>query len=84
MPGMISGNTPEPSKRFSGVVQSDNDPIEVMNGIALVDKVPYFVSDDGKYVVDKDQNLVAIIMDGKVREVTPEIADQLRQQGIVK
>ena len=69
--------------RFNGTVQSDDGPIEVKNGIAVVDKTAYFVSDDGRIVADKNGGIVAVIIDGKVVEPTPEIIDQLKQEGKV-
>jgi hypothetical protein len=86
--GMLDSGAPAPvdkdqAKRFNGTVQSDQGPIEVVNGIAVVDKMAYFVSDDGSIVADKDGNLIAVIVDGKVVEPTPEIIDQLKQEGKV-
>jgi len=75
---------PQQAQRFNGTVQSDQGPIEVKNGQATVDGQLFFVSDDGKYVANQKGGLVAIIQDGKVMQATPEIVDQLRQQGIVK
>jgi hypothetical protein len=70
--------------RFNGVVQSDEGPIVVRNGIAQVGGDVYFVSDDGMLVGDKNGGLVAVIIDGKVIEPTKEIIDQLRQMGKVE
>lgn len=79
------GIDPHVGQRFNGVVQSDIGPIQVKNGIAKVEGEVYFVSDDGKLVVDpKTHGLVAIIQNGKVIEPTPEIIDQLTQQGIIQ
>lgn len=79
------GVDPNVGQRFNGVVQSDAGPIEIKNGIANVEGEVYFVSDDGKLVVDsKTQGLVAIIQNGKVIEPTAEIIDQLTQQGIIE
>ena len=69
------------SGRFNGVLQSDNGPIKVTNGVAVIENMAYFVSDDGTLAADKDGNLVAVIIDGKVVEPTPEIIDQLKQEG---
>jgi len=75
---------PKHESRFNGTVDSDDGPIKVKQGIATVDGQMFFVSDDGQYVADNQGNLVAIIQNGKVMEVTPEIMDQLTQQGILK
>jgi hypothetical protein len=90
MEGMLSGNQSEQitdpglAGRFNGVVQSDEGPIEVKNGIAVVGRMAYFVSDDGSLVGDKDGQLVAVILDGKVIEPTQEIIDQLRAEGKIE
>jgi len=75
---------PKHETRFNGTVDSDDGPIKVKQGIATVGNEMYFVSDDGQYVADNQGNLVAIIQNGKVMEVTPEIMDQLKQQGVLK
>jgi len=84
------GNTAEPQSatqpqvhRFNGTVQSDEGPIDVKDGVANVGGETYYVSDDGQYVVDASKNLVAVIQNGKVVEITPEILDQLKQQGVI-
>ena len=83
--GMMQGaEDPNKASRFNGVIQSDEGPIEVRDGIAQVGGDVYFVSDDGMIVVDKNQNIVGVIRNGKVQQVTPEIADQLKQQGLVR
>ena len=69
--------------RFNGTLQSDDGPIQVTNGVAVIENTAYFVSDDGTLAADKDGNLVAVIIDGKVVEPTPEIIDQLKQEGKV-
>ena len=94
MGGMLGGQAqtapvaPSPegaseSGRFNGVLQSDNGPIKVTNGVAVIENTAYFVSDDGTLAADKDGNLVAVIINGKVVEPTPEIIDQLKQEGKV-
>lgn len=79
------GQSEQPAgTRFNGVVQSDEGPITVKNGIAQVGNDDYFVSDDGLLVGDKDGGLVAVIINGRVTEPTKEIIDQLRQAGKVE
>lgn len=79
--GMMESAAPQ---GFSGIVQSDEGPIKVVNGKANVGGQEYIVSDDGRLVVDLKGNLVSIIVNGKAMPVTPEIADQLRQEGVIQ
>lgn len=85
--GMMEGAAPvdpQQSQRFNGVVQTDEGPIEVKNGVANVDGQQIYVSDDGKYAVNVRGNIIAIIQNGKAMPVTPEIIDQLKQAGVVQ
>lgn len=70
--------------RFNGVVQSDEGPITIKNGFAIIDKELYMVSDDGTIVTNKDGNIIAVISNGRVKPITPEIVNQLRARGYVK
>jgi len=79
----------EPNKdplagRFSGTVESDDGPIVVKNGFAVVDGKLFMVSDDGFVITDQDGNIIGIIRNGRVKELTPEIVNQLRKRGYVK
>lgn len=79
--GMMEGAA---LKGFNGVVQSDEGPIKVVNGKASIGGQDYIVSDDGRLVVDLKGNLVSIIVNNKAMPITPEIEDQLRQEGIIR
>lgn len=84
MPPQQDVQDPNQASRFNGTIQSDEGPIQVVNGIAKVGGDVFFVSDDGKLAVDKNQNVVGVIINNKVQQITPEIEDQLRQSGLVK
>jgi hypothetical protein len=70
--------------RFSGTVESDDGPIVVKNGFAVVDGELFMVSDDGVVITNKDGGIIGIISNGRVKQLTPEIVDQLRRRGYVK
>ena len=72
------------SKRFNGVVQTDEGPITVKEGFAIIGKDIFLVSDDGFIVTDKDGGIVAVISKGKAMPITPEIITQLRSKGYIK
>ena len=72
------------SGRFNGTLQSDEGPIQVRKGFAIVDKELFLVSDDGTLVTNKDGGVVAIVSKGRLKPITPEIVNQLRSRGIVK
>jgi len=72
------------SGRFNGVVQSDDGPITVKNGFAIIDGELFMVSDDGVVVTDKDGKIIGVISNGRVKQLTPEIVNQLRSKGYVK
>jgi hypothetical protein len=70
--------------RFSGTVQSDDGPIVVQNGFAVVDGELFMVSDDGFVITNKDGNIVGVVANGRVKQLTPELVSQLRKRGYVK
>lgn len=70
--------------RFNGTVQSDDGPIVVKNGFAVVDGQLFMVSDDGIVITDKSGNIIGVISNGRVKKLTPEIVNQLRSKGYVK
>ncbi len=82
--GMIEQMDPDSGSRYNGTVQTDEGDIEVRNGVAVVGKEMYFVDNSGRLVADGEGNLVGVIQDGKVSEVTPEILDQLKAEGMVE
>lgn len=75
---------PTSSKRFSGTVQTDEGPITVKEGFAVIDGKLFMVSDDGVVVTDEKGHVVAVISNGKAYPLTPEIVNQLRSRGYVK
>lgn len=74
----------ELAKRFNGVIQTDEGPVTVHGGFAIIDKEVYMVSDDGVVVTDKEGIIVAVISGGRAHELTPEIINQLRSKGYIK
>ena len=72
------------TNRFNGVIQTDEGPITVKEGFAIIDKQVFMVSDDGVIVTDKDSQIVAVILNGKAMPLTPEIIKQLRSKGYIK
>ena len=68
---------------FTGQVLVDGQAVQVTGGAANFDGQDYIVSDDGQYVVDLEQHLVGLIQKGIFIPVTPEIIDQLKQQGVL-
>ena len=72
------------SGRFSGVIQTDEGPVTVKNGFAVIDGELYMISDDGVVVTDKSGQIVAVVSNGKAHELTPEIINQLKANGYVK
>lgn len=69
---------------FNGIVESAEGPIKVVNGVAQAGGETFFVSDDGSLVVNGNRQIVAVIVDNKVQELTPEIIDQLQSSGMVE
>ena len=70
--------------RFNGVIQTDEGPVTVKNGFAVIDGELYMISDDGVVVTDKTGKIVSVVVNGKARELTPEIINQLKAMGYVK
>jgi len=70
--------------RFNGTVQSDDGPIEVRGGFAVVDGELFMVSDDGVVITNKDGNIIGVIVNNQVKELTPELVNQLRKRGYVE
>jgi len=72
------------TNRFNGVIQTDEGPVTVKEGFAIIDNQVFMVSDDGVIVTDKDSQIVAVILKGKAMPLTPEIIKQLRSKGYIK
>ena len=82
--GLLDGNSGQSSKHFNGTVTYQGQTFQVVNGMCEVEGEKFFVSDDGRFVVDADHNVVAIIQDGQLVELTPELLDQLKQEGAIE
>ena len=72
------------TNRFNGVIQTDEGPVTVKEGFAVIDKELFLVSDDGVIVTNKDGGIVAVVSNGKAMPITPEIIEQLRSKGYIK
>jgi len=72
------------SPRFNGVVSTDEGDVKVTNGIGKIGGEAYYISDDGRLVVDKNGRIVAVVINGKAQKITPEIAEQLKSAGLAK
>lgn len=83
MEKMMSGE-PNKSQHFNGVASYGDRKFTIKNGIANVDGDTFYVSDDGGLVTNANREVVAIIQNGKVIELTQEIADQLTEAGVVE
>ncbi len=70
--------------RFNGVIQTDEGPVTVKDGFAVIDGELYMVSDDGVLVTDKNGKVVSVVINKKAMPLTPEIINQLRAAGYVK
>ena len=81
---MLPVKPKSPSGRFNGTVQTDEGPVEVREGFAVIDGALFMISDDGVLITDQNGNVVAIVSNGKARELTPEIINQLRSRGYIK
>ena len=81
----MDANTNHPiDGRFNGTVQSDDGPIEIKGGFAVVDGELFMVSDDGVVITDKKGQIVGVIVKNYVKELTPELINQLRKKGYIK
>jgi len=72
------------SGRFNGTVKTDEGPVTVLEGYAVIGDDFFLVSDDGKIVTDKTGGIVAVIENGNAQDVTPEIINQLRRRGYIQ
>ena len=73
------GNT---GQGFTGTVMYNDTPMQIVNGRINHQGEDFFVSDDGRFVVNKDRQFVGTVQEGQFLQVTPELIDQFRQQGI--
>lgn len=69
---------------FNGVLEVGGQKVQVVDGVAEFQGKQYMVSDDGLIVMDKDQNLIGIIQNGKVSKPTEEMISRLKEQGILE
>ena len=70
------------SRHFNGTVLVEGRPVQVINGVANFNGQTYYVSDDGKLVVDKNMGFIGIIHNGRFVPATPELVHQLSGQGL--
>jgi hypothetical protein len=70
------------SRHFNGVIDVEGQQVRVVDGVVDFEGEKYFVSDDGRIVVDKNRRFVGIIQNGKFVLGTPEIVEQLKGSGI--
>lgn len=70
--------------RFYGTIQSDDGPIVVKGGFAVVDGQLFMVSDDGVVITDQNNQIVGVIVKNRVKQLTPELINQLRKKGYIK
>jgi hypothetical protein len=69
--------------RFNGTVNTDDGPVKVVEGYAVIGDDFFLVSNDGKVVTDKEGGIVSVIEKGKAQKITPEIINQLRRKGYI-
>lgn len=67
---------------YNGTVSVGDQQVAVRNGSAIVNGEPYFVSNDGSVVADKQRMAVGYIENGQFMPMTEEYANVLRQKGI--
>ena len=67
--------------KYNGTVDVQGQPVQVEAGIANVEGQPYFVSDDGKLVLNAKGQLTGHIQDGKFEVVTEAYARKMRELG---
>jgi hypothetical protein len=66
---------------YNGNVEYQGQIVPVRNGQAEFGGEKFIVSDDGRIVVNERSELVGIISGGKFQQATPEIVEQLKQEG---
>lgn len=89
--GMMSGMQQQPQGgnpttshgNYNGTVMVEGQPIEVVKGVAEVDGMPYFVSDDGKLVLDAKARLAGHIENGVFVVVDEAYARKMKEMGYV-
>ena len=69
--------------RFNGNVTYKGETVKVRGGFATYGDEIFMISNDGRLVVNKDGHIAGVIQEGEVKELTPEILDQLKQEGLV-
>lgn len=74
----------QPQQGWNGVVNVQGQPVEVRNGVGVFQGKKYFVSNDGKIVADEQRNFIGMIQNGNFVKATPQMAKQLKEQGILE
>ena len=69
---------------FNGIIKTDEGDVKVVNGVGKIGGETYHISDDGLLVVDLKQHVVAVVINGKATQLTPELIEQLKSAGLVK
>lgn len=80
--GMMSNQEQPMSGGYNGTVYVGGEAVSVRNGSAIFGGEPYFVSNDGSVVADKQRMAVGYIENGQFMPMTEEYANVLRQKGI--
>lgn len=72
------------SPHFNGIIRTDEGDVKVVNGMGKIGGDTFYLSDDGLLVVDTKQRVVAVVINGKATQLTPELIEQLKAAGLVK
>ena len=68
---------------FSGTVDVDGTMVEIENGEGEFEGKKYFVSKDGKFVIDEQHNIVGKIVDGKFAPIEKSDVQELIASGMI-
>jgi len=96
MDGMLQGPPPVPQepapqggmlsegKGYTGVISVDGENVQVTNGIFEDDGEVFYVSDDGRLVLDGEQDIIGYIENGVVKELDDERIELLKSEGYLE
>lgn len=85
--GMLS--TPAPAQpqqqgAYNGTVDVMGEPVEVVNGVAEVEGEKYFVSNNGKIVINSKHQVFGYIEDGVFKPLDRQHYEMLKAEGLIE
>lgn len=85
--GMLDAQAPQPpgeGRGYTGVISVNGEKVQVTNGVLEDDGEVFYVSDDGRLVLDGERDVIGVIENGVVKELDDERIELLKSEGYLE